>query len=174
MLIRTKPGSIFGEFTCDFDAIIYLRVQQLDVHDRLMNFYNSRNNTGPFRITVTREKELVHFVCETGPLKTWYVFDLTQGGSPVEWGGSSPSINAKCTRRFEKVNGVWVPKHATAHSLYTESGAVLESNITWEKNIVNEPIPETEFQPERLGVRPGDMVTDRRTGKTYIFQGSKK
>ena len=111
-----------------------------------------------------------------GFLNQW-TYDLDKGGNVVEFIGKYISGNPE--RLAEEVRemdyalqgGTWVPTKMSRKN-FREGVLVQEEDIIFSNENVNEPLDESNFTLESIGLRPGDGVSDQRTGLDYIYDGS--
>lgn len=162
-----------GDFSPHFDPFWYMKLYGDDMYERLMPFYDRAASENMSHVTVSRANNVVTVVLHKPEVTTnRYVFDLDQGANPVAGGGEDPIVTEHHSRTFEKVKNIWVPKTATSKSTNLKRGRVNERQVTWIKNIVNEPVPADTFSPEQVGIRQGSHVNDLRTGANYRYDVS--
>lgn len=95
---------------------------------------------------------------------TVYVFDLKKGYSLLESHSKDADGELHYVLDYEEHNGVFVPNKITARLVSGEYKIDDTRNITITTKSVNEKIPPSEFQFEKLGLRPGDYILDHSVG----------
>jgi hypothetical protein len=173
LLLQPLDSASPGDFSPDFDPLWYFRLNGDDVYERLMFFHKNAELKSMEDVAVSRERNLVTLTLGK-PEKAInkYVFDLDQGGNPIEVSGSGRAVSATDARSFVKVGTIWVPKTATARNTNIKVGRLFERKMSWLENVVNEPIPEEVFLPEKIGLRTRDLVQDSRTGIQYRYEAA--
>jgi hypothetical protein len=140
----------------------------------LLNMYYDNSDHPEINAKVTREgdKVILH-VDGSGAIIMHLECDLAQGCAPVSYSITAPTIGLTYSYEYEQISGVFVPKRFTYKHETHEEGAKAKSQVrdmVFTRNSINEPIPESEFSFESLGVRPGDRVSDRFIGVTYAYK----
>jgi hypothetical protein len=164
-----------GDFAPHADPLWYLTLQGMDVHERLMWFYDAPPSvTRHLQVSRTGNEVRLEIgnVLDKRETSNTHVFDLDQGGNVVQDNGSGDVVH--CTRSYshERVAGVWVPKTAVIKNRNLKTGRMHERTMTWLKNVVNESVSDDAFSPERLAIRGGDLVRDVRSGTEYRYEES--
>jgi hypothetical protein len=172
LLLDAPSKQMRGDFGPDFTPFLYLEVQGIDVYQRMMGFYDHAAELKRGKTSVARDGRRVVLDFDTGNIASVYVFDLDQGANPVEVRVRDKNIRRTSTREFQLVSGVWLPSRASAMHQHDAQGIDTEVKVVFTKHSVNKSISAEEFMPERLGIRKGDLVRDRRTGVEYYFEGS--
>ncbi|MBN1436358.1 MAG: hypothetical protein JW936_04730 [Sedimentisphaerales bacterium] len=97
------------------------------------------------------------------------VFDLAQGGNVVELERTEGVFESRLEAEYEEMEGVFVLKGITLDSTFREEGTNGEAHLrlTVETNMVNEPVAEEEWGLDRIGLRLGDNILDRRTNTMF-------
>jgi len=115
---------------------------------------------------------------ESGPneVVNHYEMDHAQGANLTlaHYYSAQSGITTDYRFTWEEVSGVWVPKTFTYHSFEMKEGKKVYEHIrkvTWTENIVNERVPEDAFTQEKVGLGPGDFVTDTHTKQFYRMKG---
>ena len=123
------------------------------------------------RVTVGHERDRVTLRIGDSNGHNRYVADLQQGANLVEYDAAdSTGTRENWKYEYESVSGIWVPKQVRLE-IHGPDGSHYVRTLSWEKNVVNEPVEETEFALTKLGLRRGDKVQDERTGEDYVVQG---
>jgi len=91
-----------------------------------------------------------------------YVFDISKGCSMVGQHHVSSRSETHWKLDYEEHNGVFVPKEITRVKRDKSMG--LHHQIVFTTEMVNEPVSESEFSYEALGLRPGDYIVDHTKG----------
>lgn len=172
LVLEARSKQKRGEFGPEFDPFLSLEVQGLDVYQRLMGFYDHAAELKRGKTTVAQTDNRVVLSFDTGSIQSRYVFDLAKGANPVEVETADKNIKRFATRQFQRVNGIWLPSRASATYKAETQGIETELTIVFTNHVLNKSIPAEEFIPEKLGIRKGDLVRDRRTGIEYPFEGS--
>ncbi|MBN1943565.1 MAG: hypothetical protein JW849_09765 [Phycisphaerae bacterium] len=91
-----------------------------------------------------------------------YVFDTKKGYSLVETHDLDYDYESRKVIDYEKHNGVFVLNKMTTKYVSKKHNLMGTLKITTKS--VNEKIPSSEFQYEKLGLRPGDDIADHSAG----------
>lgn len=168
LVIGPRASESRGEFSPDFDPFLYMEVLG-DVADRwLMVLHDNWDVRGFDTTRVSRVGEIVTIsIDQPGVLKQRFTFDLEKGGSLVSLSAQDDLVRSERTCEYDKVGGVWVPSFCKASRSYSD--VVLERDIKWAENLVNQPLPPGSFSLKRLGLEKGDPVSDRRSGTHSDF-----
>jgi hypothetical protein len=126
-------------------------------------------------VTVPAEGDLVRVRFASGHSYNEYVFDRGQGGNLVAFHAHSPRPGSEPLTRDITIHykhlgqSVWIPtKYEDRRFVRSLGGAdgprmvVQLETVHFEHGEVNEPVDESEFTLEALGMLPGDRVDDRR------------
>jgi hypothetical protein len=92
-----------------------------------------------------------------------YVFDISKGCSAVGQHHVSSRSETHWKLDYVEHNGVFVPKEVTYVRRRSPSKG-LHHQIVFTTEMVNEPVSESEFSYEALGLRPGDYIVDHTKG----------
>lgn len=162
-----------SEISTMFDPYWYMSVFLDPVYDRLMFFHENAHMAELSHITVSRTGSLVTVLLQKPDVGVnRYVFDLNQGANPVELAGEDALVTENHTRSFESNSDIWLPRAGKSISKNLKTGKTIESSVRWLKNVVNEPLPEDAFSPERVEIRQGDLIRDQRSGINYTYDAS--
>lgn len=145
----------------------------------LLNMYYDNSDDPDIDATVTRkgDKVILHVDNESASLITHLEFDLLQGCALVSYSVSTPMITQTRTYEYEQISGVFVPKRFIYEHDTRKEGAKTKTRmreVVFTQNSINEPIPESEFSFESLGVQPGDRISDRLMGVAYAYKAIPK
>jgi hypothetical protein len=97
-----------------------------------------------------------------GISRSSYVFDLSRGCSLVGQHNIDSHSEHHWELAYEEHNGVFVPTEISR--LTRNKDGALRHHIVFTTQMVNEPVSESEFSYEALGLRPGDYVVDHMLG----------
>lgn len=133
-----------------------------DMQDFLWYAYKHRDDPQYTPSTVRREGQLVIMEKRREGILERYTFDTDKGGALMLYENNRPDGQETFEYTFEEHTGAWVPKVETSYYEHRDAEQILvrKQRVEFVRNVVNEPIPESEFTLERLGVRPGDRVSD--------------
>jgi len=157
-----------------FDPKWYLTIRGRDVHELLMSYYSNADHPD-LTASVRRKGDIITLECPLKGSVTRYEFDLSQGCNLVSFAQNLPQRHREdWTFRYEQVSGVFVPRDVQVDSISfpdgdTETRRHSSRRVSFLKNTVNEPIPTSQFELERLGLKEGDIVTDERIGVDYRY-----
>ena len=162
----------------DLDPLFFFRHNRLrTVHDRLKLTIDALENPDDkYRkgISVERQGNIVTLKSDSS--STIYEYDLSKGFNLVKMKKEFTSEEKQWERTYlyewQEKDGVYYPKGYS----YTEHASgkaglpvVLKREIVFEDVEFNEPLGESEFSLESLGVKPGDKVMDRIIGANYVY-----
>ena len=157
-----------------FDPIYFLSDHGEDLTHRLMFLYEKAQSPKLAEWHVSRDGDVV--TIETrwnkGKCVNRYVCDLSKGGNLVSYCGKDGSVDERWTYDFANVGGVWVLKSLTYnHTRLFEMGTKKqEKTIEWVENVVNQPFDPQEFSFAKMGVQPGDWVSDTLSDIRFKYQ----
>ena len=162
-----------GGLSDHFDPLYYFRCVRPDMPKNLMFYYNEADNPDMLG-TITREGNLVTFERTLTGTINRFQFDLSKGCNVVSYVGEDTLVKASWTFEYEEIDGVFVPKKAVRHSERTVEGAaqpeIFHREVEFTRNIINQPVDPAEFDLDKLGLQPGDIVKDTRANITYIYK----
>lgn len=141
----------------------------------LLNMYYDKSDDPDIDAKVTRDgnKVILHVDNESASLVTRLEFDLTRGCALISYSVAAPVGGQTHSYEYEQSNGAFVPKRFIYKLETRAEGARTKTRVremVFTRNSVNEPIPESEFSLESLGVRPGDHISDRFIGVAYAYK----
>lgn len=99
---------------------------------------------------------------EGGTSSSSYVFDIAKGCSMVGQHHVSSRSETHWELDYEEHSGVFVPREISLVDRNKDGG--LRHHIVFTTEMVNEPVSESEFSYEALGLRPGDYIVDHTKG----------
>lgn len=148
------------------------------MYDRLMWMYNNAD-------LVKASSGNVLYLKRAGNLVTvefWmpkqkctqkYVFDLSVGGNLIEYLNEYSKAETVVEFQYEQMSEVWIPKSYNYKNITGKqkgSGAQKSSRmIRWSNSVVNVPFEENEFTVDKLGVKPGDKVSNWIINDSYKY-----
>jgi hypothetical protein len=102
-----------------------------------------------------------------------FIFDMKQGYNVVEYLDQLTQADKVTQKRhwkcsYTQVNNFWIPKKTELDEFSNLARKVV---VDWVVNRINEPIPDSEFTLQKMGVCRGDQLYDRRTEKITIISG---
>lgn len=137
------------------------------LYDRLMFLHDPVKDTPEFEWYVKRAGDLVTLEVSFGENKASsekYVFDLSAGGNVLRYHNKGPTWDTVYEYQYEQKSGVWVPKSYEFKNITgKQKGAGARRStrsIRWSNSVVNVPFEEDEFTVDKLGVKPGDKVSN--------------
>jgi len=173
---RTRRSSYAG---C-FDPMWYLTGCMTkcmdDVVERLVFLYRRVKNDGAQGIIATREDDVVILELDRGTVLNRHYFSLARGGNVVKFFARDQKGTEWREWTYERKDGVWIPK-TFMFNHKTDSPDILGSidrtwKVTFVENIVNEPIPVSEFSLKALGYKSSEQLNDRREYQVPIYENT--
>lgn len=173
---RTRRSSYAG---C-FDPMWYLTGCMTkcldDVVERLVFLYRRVKNDGAKGIIATREDDVVILELDRGTVLNRHYFSLARGGNVVKFFARDQKGTEWREWTYERKDGVWIPK-TFMFNHKTDSPDILGSidrtwKVTFVENIVNEPIPVSEFSLKALGYKSSEQLNDRREYQVPIYENT--
>lgn len=164
--LKSKPGW----FSVFFDPHMVYQLRSDPANTRLTNALKAWNASWNGS-TVTRVGDIVKLAeinTAIPDAKAEYEFDLNRGGQLTELACSDSTTSESWTADWEQVGGAWVPLKITLSN--RNSSNINTRTITFEHNVVNEPMGDDRFQIETIGVQPGAVVTDKISNTTSIYR----
>jgi hypothetical protein len=173
LMVSKRSAGRPNPFGSDFEPFMYMNMDGSSSDKFLVEYVAHWDELTKGRtVTVERTGNLVTFtIRELNTYYNRYVFDLDQGANVVEISGESKDVKGIHKRTFVKVDGTWVPK--SSYGKVVNSGdrpMIREHRLTWGDHILNKPIPAGTFEPDKIGLRRGDKVRDRRTKIESIYE----
>ncbi|KPL25093.1 MAG: hypothetical protein AMJ75_01945 [Phycisphaerae bacterium SM1_79] len=103
---------------------------------------------------------------DSGTVTSRYVFDLAKGCSVVEQHHTSSVSETHWKLDYEEHRGVFVPKEIARVFANKQKGRESKTrhHVAFTTEMVNEPVSESEFEYQALGLRPGDYIVDHVKG----------
>jgi hypothetical protein len=177
-VIHEPSETIFGPMSQDFDPFYFMSDHGEEMDKRLTGIHNHRDSPGAKNWTVERDGDLITVRSEStieayggGILAAQYDIDLAKGGNPVLLTNISPINDERLAVVLDRINDVWIPREVDYSHTQLRSGKATKhsrSRLSWRVSRVNEVLHEDEFSLARIGARPGDRVSDSRSGVEYV------
>ena len=143
----------------------------------LVFLYRRVKNEGAPDLIATRDGDVV--ILETGneTVLNRHYFSLTQGGNVVKYFARDQSGTEQREWTYEQKGGVWIPR-TFVFNYKTHSPDMLGNTnriwkVTFVENLVNEPIPVSEFSLKALGYRSDEQLTDQRKNRAPIYENAR-
>lgn len=184
LVIWPREKSQEGAYSYSFDPMWYLTGKMTagsdDLPEMLLIFYRRVNNPkfAPDTILkVSRKDNLVVFETnykdENMYVVNRHTFDLSKGGSVMEYYAESNSGTELRQWTYEQQDGVWIPKtFAFSHKLKAPDflGLIKRTRkVNFVNNILNQSIHSSEFSLKSLGLKNNGRITHRRTKRSLIY-----
>jgi hypothetical protein len=174
---NTFPKTFNSEVFNPFYALKSL--DAASVSERLRYYYVNSKDPCLSHVSVTRQENLVTVVSiiAKGNFIGKYIFDLSKGCMPVECLLSSDISENFYTFGYENISGVFVLKNASYRYKDKRQAMSYESSIKVSliNEMVNTPVEASEFEVDKIGMRPGDIVHDQVSeGISYTWDGLSK
>ncbi len=148
-----------------------------DLVKRLVFLYRRVKNDGAKDIIATREGDMVILELDSEIVLNRHTFSLAQGGNVVKYFAQSQGDAERREWTYEQKDGVWIPKTFVSNYKTVSPDLLGNTNRTWKvtfvKNIVNEPIPVSEFSLEALGYQSSEQLGDRREYHAPIYDNTR-
>ena len=148
-----------------------------DLVERLVFLYRRVKNDGAPGIIAMREGNIVILELKRETVLNRHYFSLAQGGNMVEYFGRDQDSEERREWTYEQKGGAWVPKTFIFNFDMSSPEYLGNTKRTWKvtfiENIVNEPIPVSQFSLKVLGYKVGEQLSDRRTNLPPIYDGTR-
>ncbi len=189
LVIWPREKSQEGAYSYSFDPMWYLTGSMTagsdDISEMLLIFYRRANNPkfAPGTILkVSRKDNLVVFETnykdENMYVVNRHTFDLSKGGSVMEYYAESNSGTELRQWTYEQQDCVWIPKtFVFSHKRNVPGfwGLIKRTRkVNFVYNILNQSIPSSEFSIKSLGLKDGGRISDRRTKHSLIYHEEKE
>ena len=138
-----------------------------------MFLYENVKDSDPGDANVSRSGDLVTLETANDKLIDKYVFDLSKGGTIVEWYNYNKTNNVvntlKCT--YENKSGTWILKthYKTNYDPKQEDIYTQTRLLKFNNSVVNVPFEDDEFTIEKMGIKNGEEVQDHIAGMSYMY-----
>ncbi|MCA9065621.1 MAG: hypothetical protein KDA96_21280, partial [Planctomycetaceae bacterium] len=173
-----------GFTTEDFDPLVWLKCEPpADVDLRMRQIYDNleayqrrwEESPGADRNILEENGAKVTYTNLFGDdggglYRNAFTFDMSRGGLPVAARWSEPGNDPSSNLQIEpvEISGAWVPGSAKYH-YRTNLKSERTIQVTWISNLVNEPIPDSVFDPANLELVVGDPIINTLTGTEERF-----
>ena len=143
----------------------------------LVFLYGRVKNDGATHIIATRDGDVVILERGNESLVNRHTFDLARGGNVVKYFAQSQGDTERREWTYEHKDDVWIPKTFVFNHRTKSPDALGSTDRTWKvmfvNNIVNEPIPVSQFTLKALGYKSGEQLNDQRTNLPPIYDGAR-
>ncbi len=125
--------------------------------------------------SVKREGEQVVLTISVAHETYKGVFDMSKGGNLVSYNQDGPKHSESIRLTYEQQGGAWVPATYESTSVDRLEGVATTARgrrLVFSKQVLDEPVSDSEFDPVQMGLQPGDYVGDWRAGDygtTYTY-----
>jgi hypothetical protein len=176
--LHIRDGSLpFEEGRERFDPMTYVQGRSRDLLKSFRFYIDNIDNPKLTPSTIKREGSLaVHSIGDPGSTINAETYDLSKGGNIVLYYAKDPIAERTAKTEYVETSGVYLPSLVQidyASTAPTHSSKS-KTTITFTKTIVNEEIPDEEFDVETLGVKPGDPVFNHITGVSDHYKTSRR
>jgi hypothetical protein len=176
-VIQPPEKARSGSYSDCFDPMWYLSGHMTkctdDLLERLVFLYRRVKNEGISDIIATRRGDLVFLQLGDEHLSSRHTFDLSKGGNVVKYYAASDVETELREWTYEQVDGTWIPKTFTFSYNVKSPGTYGDTSrtrrVSFVDNILNDPIPVSEFALGALGYCHGQEVTDRRPKNPSVY-----
>ena len=138
-----------------------------------MFLYENVKDSDPGAANVSRSGDLVTLEMANDKLIDKYVFDLSKGGTIVEWYNYNKTNNVvntlKCT--YENKSGTWILKtyYKTNYDPRQEDIYTQTRLLKFNNSVVNVPFEDDEFTIDKMGIKNGELIQDQIAGIMYRY-----
>jgi|GEM_PF-2316142 len=148
-----------------------------DFIGRLVFLYRRVKNDGAPYINATRNGNVVILEIDNGTVLNRHYFDLAQGGNVVKYFAQSGGDTELREWTYERKAGVWVPRTFVFNFDVSSPEYLGNTSRTWKvtfvENVVNEPVPVSQFSLKALGYKSSEQLNDQRTNLSPIYDGAR-
>jgi hypothetical protein len=169
-----------GAYSYSFDPMWYLSGEMTGWNDMaagLMEDYqmlSDPNFANTYaRYLLTRDGPLVtlDIVNPTADMNNHFVFNLSKGGTLASYHATMKRNVQSMEWTYEDKNGVWIPKTCTKTIEWEppsfDGSTKYTRAVTFGDNTLNDPVAACEFSLDKLGLQPGDIVSDHKLKTRY-------
>jgi hypothetical protein len=143
----------------------------------LVFLYGRVKNDGATHIIATRDGNVIILERGNESLVNRHTFDLSRGGNVAKYFAQDQGGTERREWTYEYKDGVWIPKTFVFNHRTKSPDAIGSTDRTWKvtfvENIVNEPIPVSEFSLKALGYKSDESLTDQRKNLPPIYEGAR-
>ncbi len=180
LVIQPREKSQEGAYSYSFDPMWYLTGKMTidldDLPEMLLFTYRHANDpkfAPDNTFKVERAEDIVIFETRIEDLINRHTFDLSKGGIVTEYYAESKSGVELRQWTYEQKDDVWIPKTFIFSHKTNIPGSLVQTNITrkvnFVSNILNQPVPSSEFSIKSLGLKDGGRISDRRAKRLLIY-----
>ena len=143
------------------------------IYSRLMFLYENVKDSDQDAVNVSRSGDLVTLEMSNDKLIDKYVFDLSKGGTIVEWYNYNKTNNVvntlKCT--YENKSGAWILKthYKTNYDPRQEDIYTQTRLLKFNNSVVSVPFEDDEFSIDKMGIKNGELIQDQIAGIMYRY-----
>lgn len=175
----------FGPLSDEFDPFYFMSDCGESPHDRFrglrrLAFVGAKlgNKQAMSHWTVSQDGSMItvaSFQADFGNngdfLINRYEVDRNCGSNIVKFVSATQTYSGITECKYVEKAGAWVPERFTYETIVLDEDQVVQRRrwrkLKWIANVVNNPLNDEEFSWERLGVRDGDYVIDKRNDTKY-------
>jgi hypothetical protein len=177
LVIRPPEKARSGSYSDCFDPMWYLTGHMTkctdDLLERLAFLYRRVKNEGISDIIATRRGDLVFLQLGDEHLLNRHTFDLSKGGNVVKYYAASDGETELREWTYERIDGTWIPKTFAFSYNVKSPGTYGDTSrtrrVSFVDNILNDPIPVSQFSLGALGYHRGEEVMDRRPENPSVY-----
>jgi hypothetical protein len=177
--IFIEPATV-RSVTDEFNPMYYFGYQGENLSDTLLWHADHAETSGDIEWVVSRNGPTVTLRCDTEGLYNEYALNLDTGANLLHYRAGDATEDATVEWTYELSNSVWIPKtwsRVKRERWRIENKKRIPSmdektktrTVTWTESKVNEPIADSEFSMEKLGIKSGELVVDRITKSDYRY-----
>ena len=155
------------------DPMWYLSRAGEDIATRLNWIHKHADQWSIWEVKRNGDSVIVEY--DDGEVLNRYEFDMSKGGNLTSFLATEPGRRGQWQYDYVQTDGIWIPQGVVRTKHRISDGVMVEvqrREVQWTENRINEPVDPSEFALAKLGVRPGDIVTDRRLGIEYGYMGT--
>jgi hypothetical protein len=170
-----KAGVRANNLTNEFDPMYFFQCVRKDLPlwlDARCKSLADPKAAKPARYEIQRDGQRVVLHCPFDGGFNHFVFDLSRGCTVAEYDIQGRDVKVRWTFSYEKLDGVFVPKTAKYRNVNIrrdKTESFFGREFVLHDQAVNQPIADSEFTFEKMGLRPGDIVNDTLHKSTYQF-----
>ena len=145
----------------------YFTADTADIGDTVSFLHQNFSKESMGIIRLKRVENIITLRVEKDGILNQYKFDVSKSCNLVEYFADDGRIADRIAIDWIEISGVFVP-HYYSRTIYHFDGderyVYRRNEIKFTKSKVNKPIASDVFDPENLGLSPGDTILDNRTG----------
>jgi hypothetical protein len=165
---RNEGSPLGGPLSNAFDPTLALNVVGINIVENLGLIARKAKDDRSLAWVITNNQN--HIILELNK-KTGvdrFEFDLNQGGLCTRHYTKDVTLETECKISWEQTESIWTPYEYTYRNHNRNKTTVRK--IIFIDSVLNTAIDPSEFTIEKLGIRPGDMIQDTRTGEVYPYR----